>query len=31
MVSIYIIVGTLIVVLIVRYFQDRMPGAGDSP
>jgi hypothetical protein len=23
--------GTLITVLIIRYFQDRIPGAGDGP
>jgi hypothetical protein len=31
MTSIYIIVGTLIAVMIVRYFQDHVPGAGDGP
>jgi hypothetical protein len=31
MASVYIIGWMLVAVLIVRYFQDRTPGAGDSP
>jgi len=31
MASVYIIVWILVAVLIVRYFQRRTPGAGDSP
>jgi len=31
MTALYIIGGTLIVVIIAGYFQDRIPGAGDGP